>query len=98
MDDTLFNDLLGAVEEIGAHTRGEAETPPERVHFAGIPDARAIRKRMRLAQHEFAALLGVPLSTLRNWEQGRRAPQGSSLQLLRVADRHPDALRDLEAA
>lgn len=62
------------------------------------PDAAAIRHRVGLSQTEFAAALDVPVSTLRNWEQGRRAPRGPARQLLRVAAVAPEVLALLRAA
>lgn len=62
------------------------------------PDAVAIRQRSGLSQAAFAAVLDVPVSTLRNWEQGRRAPRGPARQLLRVAAAAPEVLRVLQAA
>lgn len=55
-------------------------------------DVKAIRDRMALSQSAFAALLGVSARTVQDWEQGRRQPRGPARSLLRVADRHPDAL------
>lgn len=73
-----------------------------RVHAAGgalaEPDAAAIRQRAGLSQTEFAAALDVPVATLRNWEQGRRAPRGPARQLLRVAAVAPEVLALLRAA
>ena len=58
-----------------------------------MPDnVRTIRERMDLSQSAFAALLGVSLRTLQDWEQGRRNPTGPAYALLRVATRHPEAL------
>ncbi|MBU6470584.1 MAG: helix-turn-helix domain-containing protein [Gammaproteobacteria bacterium] len=58
-----------------------------------MPDnVRTIRERMDLSQSAFAALLGVSLRTLQDWEQGRRKPTGPAYALLRVATRHPEAL------
>ena len=59
------------------------------------PDFPALRRALRQSQEGMAALLGVSLATVRNWDQGRRAPRGPATQLLRVAARHPDALLDL---
>ena len=42
--------------------------------------------------HAFAALMGVSIRTLQEWEQGRRKPSGLAAALLRVASRHPEAL------
>jgi putative transcriptional regulator len=56
------------------------------------PNVKAIRKKIDLSQSAFAGLLGVSVRTLQEWEQGRRNPQGPAKALLRVADRHPEAL------
>jgi putative transcriptional regulator len=52
--------------------------------------ARAIRASTKLTQAEFAARIGVPIETLRNWEQGKRSPRGPARALLRVIDSAPD--------
>jgi hypothetical protein len=52
-------------------------------------------KRYDLSQSEFAALLGVSVKTLQNWEQGRRSPHGAARVLLHVAEKHPDVLWDV---
>lgn len=59
------------------------------------PDFHTVREGLRQSQEGMAALLGVPLATVRNWDQGRRAPRGPATQLLRVAARHPSALLNL---
>jgi len=57
----------------------------------------AARQTSGLSQVEFAALLGVSLRTLQEWEQGRRQPSGAAKTLLRVAVAHPEVLRELAA-
>lgn len=58
-----------------------------------------IRRFVGLSQEKFAAALGISVHTLRNWEQGRRKPEGPALALLRIAARHPRILREnLESA
>jgi putative transcriptional regulator len=52
--------------------------------------ARAIRARAKLTQAEFAARIGVPIETVRNWEQGKRSPRGPARALLKMLDRAPD--------
>lgn len=54
------------------------------------PAVRDLRRRARLTQAEFAAKLGVPLETIRNWEQGKRVPRGPARALLTVIAREPD--------
>lgn len=55
-------------------------------------DVKAIREKTGLSQSAFAALMGVSVRTLQDWEQGRRKPSGPAYSLLRVAQRHPEAL------
>ncbi len=52
--------------------------------------ARSIRAATRLTQAEFAARIGVPIETVRNWEQGKRSPRGPARALLKVIDKAPD--------
>jgi putative transcriptional regulator len=47
-----------------------------------------------LSQKAFSKALGISIHTLRNWEQGRRRPEGPALALLRIAARHPKLLRE----
>lgn len=94
MEDKLFNELVESIREMGAHLRGEIDLPPERIHFVGEPDPREIRARLGMTQEEFAAALCISVKTLRNWEQGRRKPEGPARALLRVAAVHPEAVLD----
>jgi putative transcriptional regulator len=54
------------------------------------PGVRDLRRRARLTQLEFAARLGVPVETIRNWEQGKRSPRGPARALLAVIAHAPD--------
>ena len=56
-------------------------------------DIAATRRRLGLSQTEFAAWFGISPGTLRNWEQGRRVPEGPARVLLRVIERDPEAVR-----
>jgi putative transcriptional regulator len=53
--------------------------------------ARRVRRKIGLSQVAFARQIGVPVDTVRNWEQGKRAPQGPARALLRIIDRAPEA-------
>ncbi len=81
------------VAEVAARVHAEASGGA-----LAAPDAAAIRRQVGLSQTEFAAALDVPVATLRNWEQGRRAPRGPARQLLRVAAVAPEVLAILRAA
>jgi putative transcriptional regulator len=63
--------------------------PPE---VAPLPAVRDLRRRARLTQLEFASRLGVPVETIRNWEQGKRAPRGPARALLAVFAHSPETV------
>jgi putative transcriptional regulator len=60
-----------------------------------VPNVVSVREKTGLSQSRFAALLGVSVRTLQDWEQGRRAPSGAARTLLLVAERNPRALLDV---
>jgi len=96
MKKELFNELLESVKLGGAIRRGEMK-PSREFHLEPI-DVVAIRKKYGLSQDKFAKLLGISVATLRNWEQGRRQPDGPAKVLLRVAARNPQAVLDAVAS
>jgi putative transcriptional regulator len=57
---------------------------------ATLPAVRDLRRRARLTQLEFASRLGVPVETIRNWEQGKRMPRGPARALLAVIAHAPE--------
>lgn len=57
-------------------------------------DIIALRRVVGLTQKQFASAIGISVHTLRNWEQGRRTPDGPALALLRIAARHPQIIRE----
>src|SRR3954467_7526537 len=73
--------LLPAVPAGAPNGRGKA---PDAAYVRGV------RARTQLTQAEFAAPIGVPIDTVRNWEQGKRSPRGPARALLKVIDRAPD--------
>lgn len=60
-----------------------------------LPPVCEIRRNVGLSQSRFAALLGVSVRTLQDWEQGRRAPSGAARTLLLIAEKNPEALLDV---
>ena len=56
------------------------------------PGVRDLRRRAQLTQIEFASRLGVPVETIRNWEQGKRAPRGPARALLAVIAHSPETV------
>ena len=93
MNDELFDELVASVREAGAILREEEDA--SRTFVVDEPDVAAIREEYGLSQTKFAALLGISVRTLQNWEQGRRHPQGPAKVLLRVASKHPEAVLDV---
>ncbi len=69
-----------------------------RGELRGGDDVAALRRFLGMTQQLFAESLGISVHTLRNWEQGRRHPEGPALALLRIAARHPRVLRENLAA
>jgi len=65
-----------------------------RGEISGGADITALRGFIGMTQEQFACALGIGVRTLRNWEQGRRSPEGPALALLRIAARHPRVLRE----
>jgi putative transcriptional regulator len=96
MNDELFDDLIASIREGGAILRGEA--PAARATVVQGPDVSQIRADLQLSQSQFAALLGISVATLRNWEQGRRKPEGPARILLQVAARHPEVVWNVVSA
>ena len=60
-----------------------------------VPPVADIRRKVGLSQARFAALLGVSVRTLQDWEQGRRAPSGAAHTLLLIAEVNPAALLEV---
>jgi putative transcriptional regulator len=90
MNENDFTQLCESIRQAGEIRRGKRK--PSRVFKVEDPDPKAIRERLGLSQSRFAAIIGVSVRTLQNWEQGRRAPEGPARALLRVVDREPQAV------
>ena len=90
MNDEDFEKLTRSIRQAGEIRRGERE--PGRVFEYAPVDVKAIRQKLQQSQTEFAQMIGVSVATLRNWEQGRRRPEGPARALLTVADHNPMAV------
>lgn len=87
MSDEMFGELVESMKEAVAITNGESK--PSRTFTCSPMDIKEIRESADKSQKEFASMIGVKVGTLRNWEQGRRKPQGAALSLLRVVAADP---------
>lgn len=90
MNKAAFQALSRSVRQAGRIRRGEAR--PSRSTKFKPADVRKIRAKLDQSQEQFAAMIGVSVATLRNWEQGRRTPDGPALALLRVTEIDPRAV------
>ena len=88
MNDEDFEGLMASVAEARSFARGE-QVPGLRVHHFPAIDITAIRKKAGATQDGFARQIGVSTATLRNWEQGRRQPDGPARVLLSMLARDP---------
>lgn len=90
----LFEELKQSLREASLIKRGELK--PGRV-FRVNPDSNLVlvRGKLGLSQSKFAAILGISVDTLQNWEQGRRTPTGPARVLLKIAARHPEILLEV---
>jgi putative transcriptional regulator len=83
-------ELIESAKEAAAIARGDAK-PARRYEFEAV-DVAAIRKRLKLSQDKFAAKFGLSAATVRDWEQGRRSPDGTARTLLKVIEKRPEAV------
>lgn len=92
MKDAGFQELMTSIRQAGKIRRGIMK--PARVTTFRPTDVKSVREKLKASQTEFALMIGVSVATLRNWEQGRRTPDGPALALLRVATRNPRAVAE----
>ena len=90
MAENTFQDIAAGLREALSHARGESQAKESRVPRL---DVAAIRAKLGMTQARFAETFGVSVGTVRNWEQGRRAPRGPARVLLLVIDAEPLAVR-----
>lgn len=87
MDKALFAELVESMSEMGEIVRGERTASREtRIDAVRV---KQIRQATGLSQSQFAQIVQVDVGTLRNWEQGRRAPTGPARALLRAIEYDP---------
>jgi len=90
MKKEAFDELVASVREAGKIRRGKKKA--SRVSRFRVSDVKKIRAKLGVSQSEFAMMIGVRVSTLQNWEQGRREPEGPAKALLIVASKDPEAV------
>lgn len=81
-------ELIGSMRQAAEHAQGRA-VRGMRVTAVELPDVKAIRKKLRMSQKDFALAYRIPLATVKNWEQGRRAPDAPAAAYLLAIRRRP---------
>ena len=87
MKKKLFAELMESVRQAGEIVRGERA--PSREFYVDAAMIKQLRKSTKLSQAKFAAQLRVEVSTLRNWDQGRREPTGPAKALIYAIRKDP---------
>ena len=89
-----FDKVRAGLEDAHAYLEGKRDG--FEVHEVEVPepDVAAIRGKTGLSQPAFAKSIGVPLGTLKNWEQGRRRPKGPARVLLALIGKRPSIIQD----
>ena len=90
-----FENLVESIRQARRIRRGE-ERPSRVKEFAPV-DVKAIRQRLGQSQSEFACMIGVSVSTLQNWEQGRRQPDAPAAAYLLAIKRRPKEIMEAVA-
>jgi putative transcriptional regulator len=92
MSKRAFDKIAAGLNDAIAIARGNAAPGSYRIHVPAEIDVKAIRKRLGMSQSEFAASFGFGIARLRDWEQGRSAPDGAVRAYLLVIEREPKAV------
>jgi putative transcriptional regulator len=87
--------LIAGMKEAVAHAQGKMALPTYSYHAPRSIEVAPIRKQLGLSQSGFANAFGLNVSTLRDWEQGRRQPDGMARILLAVIDRNPKLVQQV---
>jgi len=84
--------IIGNLEEVVSYVEGNDKAMRKTVIVPKRIDVKRIRAKLDMSQQEFALRFGVPVSTVRNWEQERRHPEGTARILLKVIEKNPKAV------
>ncbi len=103
-EQAAFERRMAATSEAEIHRQmiEDGEDPEAEPRFMPPVLAQDVRKKLGLTQAAFARLLGIPVATLRNWEQNRFVMEPAAKTLLTLIEREPEAalraLRGTQAA
>ena len=91
---TAFDKIMAGLDDARAHLDGDRAGFAAHEIEVSYPDVVAIRSKTELSRPAFARSIGVPLGTLKNWEQGRRQPEGPARVLLALIGKRPSIVQD----
>ena len=91
----LGKELKASLKEAVEWARGERELPVRTYHPPADVPVEPVRRKLGLTQENFARMFGLTVGTVRDWEQGRRHPEGPARTLLAIIDRHPEIVREV---
>ena len=89
-----FEKVMAGLVDAQAYLQGVRDGYEVHNITVSEPDVASIRGRTGLSQPAFAKSIGVPLGTLKNWEQGRRRPEGPTRVLLALIDKRPSIVQE----
>ena len=85
--------VITGLDEAIAYKEGKKTLRVTEIDMAPV-NVKTIRKNMHLSQQEFSNRYGFPVTTVRNWEQGHRTPEGAAQILLKVIEKHPEVVEN----
>ena len=93
---SVGEEIIAGLNSAVRYSQGDKHDVAE--HSVDVPDridviVKGLRSKLGMSQGSFAARFGISPATLRNWEQGRRSPEGPARVLLTIIDREPEAVR-----
>ena len=89
-----FDKIMAGLTDARAYLDGGREGFVVHQIYVPLPDVVAIRSKTGMSQPAFARSIGIPLGTLKNWEQGRRRPDGPARVLLALIDKRPTIVQE----
>ncbi|MFH2114675.1 MAG: helix-turn-helix domain-containing protein [Spirochaetota bacterium] len=92
--DRIGKILIGPFRNIAGKIQHGKQQPSRRFDMKAL-DIRMIREQSNKSRLEFAYMIGISMATLRNWEQGRRRPEGPAPALLKIVSKNPEYVEQL---
>ena len=89
-----FQKIMNALDEARAYRAGAHSGFAVHEIRVADPDVASIRASTNLSQSAFARSIGISTGTLKNWEQGRRRPEGPARVLLALIAKRPSIVQE----